>query len=552
MSAPTLLERNLRAASDPNLEARLRRAGPAEGLVFQRAAGGALVPARSAAGRAVPYHSLVDPVREAERLAGVPKAPGYVVLLGLGGGYLATALLQKPTLQRLLVVEPDPALTRAVLENIDLIGTLADPRTRLLPGPEPDEVESLLVAEYLPALHGDLAVVPLRASFEEHGQYSRQVMEAVRRALERAADDYTVQARFGRRWFANTLANLEAAQRPAAALQPAERAVVAGAGPSLEPQLRSLGKVPPGTVLIAADAALPALRAGGFMPDVVVSIDCQLASYHHFLPGLPESTLLALDLASPPVLGRLSPRRTLFFATGHPFSRYLAGRWRPLPELDTSGGNVAQAAVSLAVGLGAREIQLLGLDFSYPRASAYARGTYLYPVAWSRQTRLLPVESWFQSFLLDNRSVSRLPGAGGRHYRSRALDLYRERLESYTRTVPVRLTVPEGALPGRVPLSLPEPAAVGSAARRMTAGPPGCGWRSFLASYRAGLRALPPPVFPLLGYFAGLGGEERALWATLLPAAAALRASQGSGDAARLLERVRDWSAERVSRCLGR
>ena len=226
--------------------------------------------------------------------------------------------------------------------------------------------------------------------------------------------------------------------------------MVTGAGPSLEAQAAPLAGLRESACLIATDASLPALLGLGLTPDLVVSIDCQLYSYHHFLQGLPAGVPLALDLASPPVLGRLAPRAR-YFAGGHPLSRYVSAHWLDLPALDTSGGNVAQAAVSLAVSLGAREIFLAGLDFSYPQGKAYSRGTFLYPIAAAAQSRLAPVESWFQDFLLARGS-------------SRPLDLYRRRLEAYARTVPARLTVLPGA---SVELDLPREPVVSEAASRL-------------------------------------------------------------------------------------
>jgi hypothetical protein len=545
----SFFEHNLRAAGDPDLAARLRRAsaeGSAAGGLTFLSAGARLVPA--VGGRRLAYHSLVDPVREARRLAGQHAAAGYVILLGLGGGYLAAAFLERPTVQRLIVIECDAGLARAVFERIDLAPVLSDARTRMLLSPQPGELTALLATDYLPALHGDLAAVPLRTALARHGPDYEAVLAEVRSGLDAVADDFTVQVRFGRKWFLNTLANLEAAERSTTPLPRVEQAVVAGAGPSLEPQLRRLGSLAEKAFLIATDASLPVLVGLGIRPGAVVSIDCQLACYHHFLQGLPAGVPLVLDLASPPVLGRLAAR-SLFFGSGHPLSQYLGAHWRPLPRLDTAGGNVAQAAVSLAVGLGAREIYLLGLDFSYPRATTHSRGTYLFPVAWGAQHRLLPAETWFQSFLLDNSSLTRLPGLPGRHYASRVLNRYRERMAEYARSAPARLLPLPG---GTLSFTAPAQPAAPSPALLPAAGPPVCGWKTFLAEYQAGLLALPSPRSPLAGYLADLSPAERSLWATLLPAVAALDREQARAEPHLRLARAREWSLAAVNRLLGR
>lgn len=539
-----VLERNLQAlgAGDPALASLLTRASPAAGLRFLASAAGLPVPARLREGRPLPYHSLVDPAREARRLAALEPASGYAVVLGLGGGYHLAALLGRPSLTRLLVVERDAGLVRAVLERIDLHEALLDSRTRLLVGVEPPGVKSAVLSDYLPALHGGLETHPLRAAFEEHPDYYREVTRGIQEAAALAGDDFAVQARLGRRWFVNTIANLAAAARCTVSLRPVERAVVTGAGPSLEAQVPRLVSLREKAFLIASDASLPALLGYGLTPDLVVSIDCQLASYHHFLQGVPPGVPLALDLASPPVLGRLTPH-TLYFAGGHPLSRYVSAHWRSLPVLDTSGGNVAQAAVSLAVSLGAREVFLAGLDFSYPAGKAYSRGTFLYKVAGAAESRLQTVESWFLAFLLEGR------GRGQARYTSRPLTAYRRRLEAYARTVPARLTALPGAM---VELDLPERPAPASVGAVLAAGAPTGSWDRFLESYAAGLERLPEPTPPAFSYYQSLQGPQRALWTTLLPAAAALRERlpPGEREAHRLLAHVREWSLERIRRRL--
>ena len=540
-----VLQRNLSALSsgDPALADLLARTPASESVRFLSARSGKMVPAPVRDGRPRPCHSTVDPEREAGRLAALQPASGYTVALGLGGGYHLGPLLAEPSLGRLLVVERDLGLARAVLERLDLSTALADLRLRLLPGLEPPEVAQTVLGEYLPVLHGGLRTWPLRAAVELDPQYFREVTVGLREAAMQAADDYAVQARLGRRWFVNTIANLETAERSTARPPAVQRAVVTGAGPSLEAQAPLLAGLREGACLIATDASLPALLGLGLTPDLVVSIDCQLYSYHHFLQGFPAGVPLALDLASPPVLGRLAPQ-AFYFAGGHPFSRYVSAHWLSLPELDTSGGNVAQTAVSLAVSLGAREIHLAGLDFSYPKAKAYSRGTFLYSIAAGVQSRLLPVESWFQAFLLERR--------GGEQPRntSRPLDLYRRRLEAYARTVPARLA----ALPGAAfELDLPErPPALRQATRLPVPARPARPWRSFLEAYAAGLRQLPEPCSPAFSYYRGLSGEDLQLCTTLLPAAAALRESLPAEkrEGHQVLAMAREWSLERIRRRL--
>ena len=562
MAAHGILERNLLALSvnDPALGARINRAVGNGGITFEVSRSGLPVPSRVVSSRRLAYHSLVDPEREAQRSYAASRAAGYLVFLGLGGGYQLRPFVSGNEASRLLVLEPDLGFVRTIMERIDLRAILLDRRVRLWVDPDPESIRELLLADYLPAAHGDLRTVPLRPSVDANPEYFRSVAQCIQEVIGLVADDYTVQAKFGQKWFVNTLVNLPAAEASVGAVPPVHRAIVIGAGPSLEVQIDQLPKLRRDALLIASDTSLPALLAGGITPDLVISIDCQLISYHHFLQGIPPEVPLVLDLASPPVLTRLT-RKVLFFSSGHPFSRYVSRRWRQFPVLDTSGGNVSHAAVSLARFLGAREIYLLGIDFSYPQGKAYSRGTYLYPLFRSWESRLRPLETLFLSVVLKNSSIGREWTDEGIRYTTRPLIGYRERLVRSLSASPVRVV----QLPGLgLPLELegrsdpsPSPAGAGrcGTVRDMfAAGPPRCDWRTFLREYRDDLAALPEPSSPASSYFLELDDRRRFVWTTLLPAAAALRERYPHlrGDTARLLREVADWSLAMVGRALDR
>lgn len=553
MSGSVILQRNLEAlaAAQPEAARRLRGVEPSPEVVFLTSRGGALVPARRGGRRPVPLHSTVDPFKEGHRQLALHGSTGYLVVLGVGAGYHVLPLLTAEGVSRIVLVEADVPQFRAVLGSVDLRPLLGHSWVRLLLGVDPPSLRAFLLADYLPAVHGDLRTVPLQSVVTaDPGRYG-QLADAIQAAVAAVADDYSVQSRFGRRWFLNTLANLPAAQDCTVTLGPVPRAVVTGAGPSLETQVQHIPRLRAGACLIASDTSLPALRQYGILPDVVVSIDCQHISYHHFLQGLPPQVPLVLDLASPPLLARLAPR-PLFFASGHPLSRLLAQRWRPLPLLDTSGGNVSHAAVSLALLLGAREVHLLGVDFSYPEGKAYSRGTYLYPVFHSAEQRLRPLEGQFFSFLMRNESLVRQRTPAGLRYGTPSLSAYRDRLQALADSAPGRVvSLPGKGLPLRQSPPQEQTGRDPGDAGLVAAGPARCGWREFLAGYIRGLESLPPPFAPAGRYLDGLAAEQLALWATLLPAAAALsvpREPHPVPTGEDLLAEVRNWSVSAARR----
>ncbi|MCL1818933.1 MAG: hypothetical protein FWG35_08365 [Spirochaetaceae bacterium] len=241
----------------------------------------------------------------------------------------------------------------------------------------------------------------------------------------------------------------------------------------------------------------------------------------------------------------------IFFTSGHPFSRYINSRWRRFPFIDTSGGNVTHAAVSLADSLGAREIHLYGADFSCPEGKSYAREAYAYPYFRCRETRLAGIESLFTHFLFRTTSTRAVWHGREVRYANASLAQYKERLESSSRGLRARLVPVPGkgeTLRIAAPAGDKEPPAIFAASARRGS------WKEFLAAYGAGIAKLPAPGSPIISYLRGLSPEERDIVTTLLPAAAVfVRAARKEKiPAPRLLYLARSWTREELEKTLVR
>jgi hypothetical protein len=552
MPEKTLLERNLLALSlyNPALAQVLSRQetppeGPPVEVSFLRSRSGLVVPALGAGG-GLPLHSTFHPDREGERFLELYTGDGFLLFLGLGAAYHIAPFLARKDVSSILIIDQSLPLLRRVLEHVDLHQVFLDPRVRLLIDKTKDEVEEYLLANYIPALLGDLRSIPLWPRFNAAKEYFKTVMEAVEETINKIADDYTVQAKFGKKWFVNTLSNFHAAERSGATLRPQKKAIVTGAGPSLEAGIAEIRQRRADHFLIASDTSLPCLLHHGLEPDCVISIDCQHVSYHHFLGGYPSHIPLLLDLASPPLLTRLSDK-LLFFSSGHPFSHFVNRHWRSFPFIDTSGGNVSHAAVSLAARLGAREIRLYGVDFSYPEGKTYARGTYLYDYFQARETRFEPVESHFFNLIFKNKTVIREACPGYTRYTTKPLQSYKERMELLFSKIDASIIhAPVKGLSFNIPA---RPAKTGNRVSELfAAGPAESGADEFLALYRASLEELKKPFDPVINYLHDLSTEEREVWTTLMPVLASLRV-ENRGDAldgAVLMEKAREFAIERL------
>ncbi|HUV07092.1 MAG TPA: 6-hydroxymethylpterin diphosphokinase MptE-like protein [Spirochaetia bacterium] len=552
MDKNQILKRNLLALSsrDPELSARLSSTHPDIHTRFLSARSGHLIPARRVGDRILSFHSRFDPVREGLRYIEEGPEPGYVIFFGLGGGYHIAPFLENNQSFRLLIIEKDLTLMRAILEQIDLRTLLMDPRLKILVDARPQEVQQTVLTDYIPTLAGNLKTVSLHARVRIDEEYYQSVLHALKGIIEQVANDYSVQTQFGKRWFINTLANLAKAETAAQTFSPARRILITGAGPSLEDQIEQIKELKNDSFLIATDTSLPFLLAFDVKPEAVISIDCQQISYRHFLGGYPEDVPLVLDLASPPLLSRLS-QRLFFFASNHPFSQYIADGWRNLPMLDTSGGNVSHSAFSLANLLEADEIYLFGLDFSFPDGKSYARNTYVYPYFRANENRTTPLETFSYTLLHRNEDTTHERIGQTIRFTTPTMLGYKEKLENAIMQSRARVISVEGRgiplvirqSPERLNKQTPVRTILSQGVRKTS-------WQDFLHSYLEDIRALPRPVRPFANYWQNLSVKAKRVWLTQLPAAAALKGEvmKGSFSSAELLELTKDWTISILNR----
>ncbi|MDR3172683.1 MAG: DUF115 domain-containing protein [Treponema sp.] len=534
---------------------------------FLEARNGDPVPAMIGEGPARPLHSLVDPRREGARLISTLGGEDFLIFLGMGGAYHIEAALERPETGQALVVESGLRGLAELLGLRDLGRVLGDGRLRVLADLPPGALEQMIPRLYLPALSGAVRVLPLRPRVEAAAGIFEAAAAEIRAAIVRISQDYSVQAHFGGRMFRNILRNTLRAEEIAGErpLPRISRAAICAAGPSLDSQFPRIAESQEGgAFLIATDTSLPALLSAELEPDAAVSIDCQHISYRHFIPprgrapepGERAALPLFLDLASPPLLASLAGR-PVFFSGGHPLAGYISSRWRPFPAVDTSGGNVTYAAVSLAESLGAGEIELYGADFSYPLGRTYARGTYIFPYFEIRQNRLCPLEALFSNFLYRSplekkvppqadearrstearRSIEARPCNKAWYYETETLIRYREVLEAKVERMKA---LPAGGLRLNPP---PRPGSPPKA--------PALSARDFLSDYREKIRSLPAMKSgSAADYPAGLSGGERQILATLLPLTAALRRKDPRLKGATIIEETRNYSVSAIDRVL--
>ena len=550
MFSKSIFDRNLLSLSLHNKELAisLSRSESDPLVLFKESRTGKTIPVIRHNNRDYALHSLFDPEKEGVRYSESVNG-GYVVVFGFGAGYHIEALLRRIDVNSILVIERNLKMFKSILGKIDLSALLSDPRVSILIDKDSEYISDYLPANYLPAVSGDLNTMSLRSRVDSDRDYFNSIFSSIKNVLDTLSDDYTVQTWFGKRWFLNSVSNLSAAEKSVTVLSPKRDICIAAAGPSLEFQLPDLKSRIKNSFLITTDTALTSLIKHDILPDLIISIDCQQITYHHFMAGLPENIPVVLDLASPPFITRLTDN-TLFFTSGHPFSRYINRNWRKFPFVDTSGGNVTHAAISLADSLGAENIYIYGADFSYPSGKSYARGTYIYPYFTSTSTRSTPLESCFYNFLYRNDNIIMKQTDYGYRYQTRPMLSYKERLEKFADIIDANIIPVEGL---GEPINIPGRTVKRRTTPLFSAGKSRSSWRNFLINYKSGISNLSVPDSSPSRYLSGLDYEDKDIWTTLFPIAAVLRKKYRNSmiSSSDILKEVRDWALEVIEMNLG-
>ena len=517
---------------------------------FSKSRTGEIVPSLVLpSGETRPLHSMIDPQREARRLVStIPDDTGFVVFLGLGGGFAVKALLDQ-TEANVLVIDFNNDGIKELFSVMDYSSLLENERFVLLTAPSNEEIKKYIAENYRPSLCGGIKTIPLRARTETDTSLFDSAALAIQEAIEIVSRDYSVQSHFGKRWFSNIIRNVlnSGSENSTGKKIPSsvQEAAIIAAGPSLDRQIPELKECKSRQVfIISCDTALPALLHNGIEPDVVVSIDCQHISNYHFLGCNMKNIPLILDIASPPLLSSFSPS-PLFFSSDHPLAQYISLYWKPFPKLDTSGGNVTYACLSLAENLCAQRITLFGADFSYVNSRTYARGTYIYPYFEKRQNRFSPLEDQAFSFLC--RSPFLPKENEKQNYReTSSLRFYRERLEEKA----VMMNAQIFCAPGQgSPINLTQKKPdnkINAANFKIESDKSNISGIDFLKQYREKIASLPAGA----NYIKKLDIKTGQVFNTILPVAAAIKRGNPHLKQKDLIEETKRFCINKINNVL--
>jgi hypothetical protein len=344
-------------------------------------------------GRSLSIHSKYDPVNEAERFISQFKnveTYQHIFFYGIGLGYHIEAFIRKYPGKPFTVFEPEPLILERFMELFS-IERLADlGLAGLVLDTDPNRT-----AHYLSEFIKTLNVKVLLVTLPGYEQIFAAKCQFFYRLFERllSARNLYIQANrlYQEKWVVNALQNFNEVLQTDNILfyrdvfkgQPA---VIVGAGPSLDEELKNLRSIKENGLayIFTAGSGINSLVNAGIHPDFACSYDPNNAGkvvYRKLAAeGIDDIPLLFGSCVGPEVL-REYPGPKLHFITGQdplaPF--YLkSADGSDLPRT-SDGLTITFVLMALLREMGANPVILVGQNLSFRNQQMYARGIDYYP-----------------------------------------------------------------------------------------------------------------------------------------------------------------------------
>lgn len=306
-----------------------------------------------------------------------------VVMMGAGLGYHALELVKRTSLVRLIIIEQDPAVLRALIHAVDFSSVLADSRVRIIAGLPEEELYTALRSAIGPHFAGlkSMAFLPLAASIRTSGPYYEKCYTTIQEIAQiyisehGGNDPYDSLA-----GYEHFLANIETClTRPGGrhlkGFFRKRPAIVVATGPSLQKSIPMLREVEERAVIISADASLRILHAHGIHPHLVATTERTPGFDKQFinLENLDRTVLAAVSFTHPTTL-RAYNGPIVFFQRWYAFTSAL-GFAEDAIEMGLSTANMAY---DVARHMGCDPVILVGNDLAFDDAGNTHSAGFLY------------------------------------------------------------------------------------------------------------------------------------------------------------------------------
>ena len=295
----------------------------------------------------------------------------YVTMFGLGNGNFARELVVKlRENDNMFIYEPSKDILLFVLKHFDISDILANKKVYIIvDGINEDEFQSIFKnkLDWTNVRYHTLCVHPY---YDEAFPYSlKRYLEDIKHGISSIAINRNTLAYLGNNTIKNIIYNYKYFQNSYIDIDLANEidknvpAIIVAAGPSLNKNVEYLKDAKGKSIIIAVDRAYKLLINHGIEPDFVITLDPKKPL--EYLTDQKEfsTPMICTVYASDSILSAHKGKK-IFYAADEFTGALLAECSKGHLSMGV-GGSVATGAFSVCVGLGFKNIILIGQDLAY-------------------------------------------------------------------------------------------------------------------------------------------------------------------------------------------
>ncbi|TFE29036.1 6-hydroxymethylpterin diphosphokinase MptE-like protein [Cohnella luojiensis] len=336
----------------------------------------------TASNQKINIYSNYDPYHEAERwvesIDDTINGKSNVLVFGFGLGYHLLQLNRKYPEHQLVIFEPDEQLLLAAMEAVDFQELFSKINIKLFIVGWNKTLRDSAFYYFARREKGETAITAIPVYDKLDIRKKLEFFEDAKTAIMLFEVSTRTRNVFGFQWLQNKLYNLAHIMNTPSIRGLQDKltgitAVIVGAGPSLEADIKNLRKLKEHALIIAAGTSVQSLMHFNIAPHLIVSVDGSEANYDAF------SHLDVNDvpfLYNPLIHNKIIENKNKLFhflIDGDLTSRYTVG-WKMDDPVFSSPPSVTGPAIQAAIYMGCKEIVFTGQDLSYPGEHIYAPG----------------------------------------------------------------------------------------------------------------------------------------------------------------------------------
>lgn len=431
----SFFEKNLACIKDSHTRALLKETPPCE-MELLKTRTGALT---GKLGQCL-LHSRFDPVKEARNFLDkeIRGEISGAIFYGFGFGYYLEEFLKQHPRLPVLVCEPDRALFRRVMDEVDLTFFLSSPKVSFIFGKEDEPV--LEAFKNLP--QAEVRIIKIRSVYTKDREYYEKLDKSLRTFLSRKEINMNTLTRFGKLWVRNLARNCSLLTRMPGIIHLKERfkgipSLVLASGPTLDRILPHLKELAKRCLIISVDTSVRACLAVGVEPDFIVVVDPQYWNTRHLDGVVSRSSFLVSESSTHPGVFSKLPLKGFFAGSSFPLGQYFERATEEKGQIG-AGGSVATSAWDLAGFIGCSPLWIAGLDLGFPGKQTHFKGAFFEKAFYGTSTRLCPTESLSFKYLHDAAPTFKEANNGGRVLTDKRMIVYKSWFETHAKQYPHR------------------------------------------------------------------------------------------------------------------